>query len=186
MHKRLHSHAEFFYLFLFICFFLLVFLLAFNALALDELKIPRKVLSMIIRAFIRLATVLVLCAQLAACQAVAANEQIPVATLATQIKQGTAPLILDVRSSAEYAAGHIPGAINIDYRDIPEQLNVLRNLNSNSNSSEIVVYCEKGVRADIADTLLTDSGFTSIQLDGSMSAWRAAGLPIVAGESTSD
>ena len=138
---------------------------------------------MTIRALIRSATALMLCAQLAACQAVAANEQISVETLAAQIEQGTAPFILDVRSSAEYAAGHIPGAINIDYRDLPEQLSALRNL----NSSEIVVYCEKGVRADIADTLLTDSDFTAvIQLEGSMSAWRAAALPIVSGESASN
>ena len=131
-----------------------------------------------VRIFIKLAVVFAFSVQLVACQAVAADEQISVEALAIQIEQGNAPLILDVRSSAEYAEGHISGAINIDYRDIPEQLDTIRAF----NSCEIVVYCERGVRADIADTLLTDAEFVSvIQLEGSLSAWRAAGLPIVIG-----
>lgn len=127
----------------------------------------------------RLAAVVMLCAQLAACQAVADDEQISVEALAVQIAQGNAPLVLDVQSFPKYAEGHIPGAVNIDYRDIPNQLETIRAF----NSTKVVVYCERGIRADIADTLLTDAGFTSVfQLTGSMSAWRKADLPIVAGE----
>lgn len=50
-----------------------------------------------IRIFSRSMIVLALCCQLAACQAVAADEQISVEALAVQVEQGNAPLILDVR-----------------------------------------------------------------------------------------
>ena len=134
-----------------------------------------------IRAIAKSAVVLILCAQLVACQAAVANEQISVEALAERIEQGNAPLILDVRSPAEYAAGHIPGAINIDYREIPNQLETIQAFNSN----EVIVYCERGVRANIADDTLTEAGFTSvIQLTGSMRAWRKAELPTVTTETT--
>ena len=129
-----------------------------------------------IRTFAKFSVVLILCAQLMACQATAADEQISVEALATQIEQGSAPLILDVRSAEEYAAGHIPGAININYKDIPDQLDTIRNF----DNKEVVVYCERGVRAAVADRLLTEAGFTSVaQLTGSLSAWERASLPII-------
>ncbi|MFK8183694.1 MAG: rhodanese-like domain-containing protein [Phormidesmis sp.] len=118
---------------------------------------------------------LLLCFQLIACGAAIATEQISVQALATQIEQNTAPLILDVRSPEEYAEGHIPGAINIEYRDIPNQLDTIRSFNSN----EVIVYCERGVRAGVAERTLSDAGFEAvIQLTGSISAWRKADLPL--------
>lgn len=122
-----------------------------------------------------------LCFQLPTCQAVVWNEQISVEALAVKIEQGSAPLILDVRSPEEYAAGHILGAINIDYRDISDELETIRTFNPN----QVVVYCEKGIRAAISQKQLTDAGFTPVtQLTGSFFAWRAANLPIVTTNTT--
>ena len=42
--------------------------------------------------------------------------------LAARLEAGTAPVLLDVRSPEEFAAGHIPGAINIPYDEIPARL----------------------------------------------------------------
>lgn len=115
------------------------------------------------------------CLQIAACTATQAGQQITVAALAEQIEQGNAPLILDVRSPEEYAEGHIPGAINIPFRDIPNQTDTI----GASNRDDIIVYCERGIRAGVAENLLLDAGFVSVMsLTGDIVAWRAAGLPL--------
>jgi rhodanese-related sulfurtransferase len=104
-------------------------------------------------------------------------EQITPAALANQLDTPTAPLILDVRSPAEYAQGHIPGAVNIPYREVPARVADL----AAWQDAPIVVYCEVGVRAGIAELALEQAGFAQVlQLEGDMQAWRQAGLPLAA------
>jgi len=145
------------------------------------------------RGYLRVAVIGLLCFQLFACSTLSlsasASEQITVTALATEIEQGRAPLILDVRSPEEYAEGHIPGAVNIPFREVLSQLDTLRNLNGefsdeSGEPGEVIVYCERGARANIAEQSLIDAGFTStIQLTGHMSAWRDANLPVERGPS---
>ncbi len=104
-----------------------------------------------------------------------ANLPISQKELLGQIEARTAPVILDVRSAGEYNAGHIPGAINIEYRQLPQRLNEL----PTAKGQPIVVYCETGVRATIANATLKTAGYTPIfQLTGHMKAWRTKGFPI--------
>ncbi len=63
--------------------------------------------------------------------------------LESRLSEGQAPLILDVRSEREYESGHVPGAINIPYRELPARLSEL----TVSEDDEVVVYCEVGGRA---------------------------------------
>ena len=95
--------------------------------------------------------------------------------LAAHLEAKTAPIILDVRTAEEYLEGHIPGAINIHYRELPERLAEVRAL----GGREIVVYCERGIRANFAERTLRAAGFESIlHLEGDISGWRANDLPI--------
>ncbi|MEL6469425.1 MAG: rhodanese-like domain-containing protein [Cyanobacteria bacterium J06623_4] len=127
------------------------------------------------RSTIGLLSGLLLCLQILACSSPPHTEQISASTLAAQIEQGVAPLILDVRTAEEYATSHIPGALNINYQDIPAQLSSLQPY----ANQEIIVYCERGVRASRAETHLAKAGFSNVrQLSGDMSAWRAANLPV--------
>ncbi|MGB0563059.1 MAG: rhodanese-like domain-containing protein [Spirulinaceae cyanobacterium] len=104
--------------------------------------------------------------------------QIPAAELAAQIETGSAPLILDVRSPQEYAAGHLPGAINIDFRELGDRLDEL----PTSKKSAIVVYCERGIRAGIAERTLHKAGFTQVlHLQGDIRAWREQEFPLEMG-----
>ncbi|NEQ45032.1 MAG: rhodanese-like domain-containing protein [Leptolyngbya sp. SIOISBB] len=104
-----------------------------------------------------------------------APETISAPALMARLNTNTAPLILDVRSPSEYAAGHIPGALNIPYREIPDQLATL----SEFLADEVVVYCEVGVRAGVAEIMLEQAGFQQVvPLEGDMRGWREAGLPI--------
>ncbi|MHC4425279.1 MAG: rhodanese-like domain-containing protein [Planctomycetota bacterium] len=81
--------------------------------------------------------------------------------------------ILDVRTVREYNSGHIPRAINIDHTEVSAHLDRL----SPSANKDIVVYCERGVRARMAQRTLTKAGFSNVyHLTGDMAGWRDAGL----------
>jgi len=95
--------------------------------------------------------------------------------LSERISNGTAPVILDVRSADEFAAGHLPGAINIPHTAVGERVSEL----GVATTDEIVVHCFSGKRAGIAQTTLDGMGFTNLRhLDGDWQGWQAGGLPV--------
>lgn len=95
--------------------------------------------------------------------------------LLTRFSSHNPPLILDVRTPEEFAQGHVPTAINIPYTELPKRLNEIEY----SKDQEVVVYCERGGRASIAEDTLHKAGFMSVRhLIGDMSSWRKAGNPI--------
>ncbi|MEM8637458.1 MAG: rhodanese-like domain-containing protein [Cyanobacteria bacterium P01_G01_bin.54] len=124
-------------------------------------------------------TLLVFAASLMLVACTPAAEQITPDELAAQIEAGNAPMILDVRSPQEYTAGHLPGAINIDFRELGDRLDEL----PKPEQRTVVVYCEQGVRAGIAEQTLKNAGFTQVlHLQGDIRAWRQQQLPLEKGE----
>ncbi len=104
-----------------------------------------------------------------------AETEISQKELLERIEAKTAPLILDVRSVEEYAAAHIPGAINIPHDQLKARLAEVET----HKDKEIVVHCRSGYRAGVAGKLLRKAGFVQIRdLDGHMVAWEASGYPI--------
>jgi phage shock protein E len=109
------------------------------------------------------------------CGKAVADHQMTPAELATRLQTDTAPLVLDVRSQAEYSQGHIPGAIHIQHHELTERLDEL----PIRPTEDIIVYCEAGVRAARAEKILEAAGFESVRpLDGHMRAWRQQQRPI--------
>ena len=93
--------------------------------------------------------------------------------LLEQIRAGTAPLILDVRSEAEFKSGHVPGAVNIPFWQIVSKAETLQA----HRDAPIVVYCGHGPRAYIAGTALRRIGFSKVSyLKGHMRRWKSLGL----------
>jgi len=85
-------------------------------------------------------------------------------------------LIVDVRESHEYAAGHIPGAINIPRGVLEFKLDQFPDLQDRNR--EIVLQCQGGGRSALATVAMQELGFkNAINLAGGFSAWSAAGLP---------
>ena len=82
--------------------------------------------------------------------------------------------LLDVRPGDEFAAGHLPNAINIPLRDLPHRLRLL------PKNRQVVAYCRGAycVLAFEAVALLRKRGFTAMRLEGGFPEWRAAGLPV--------
>lgn len=90
-------------------------------------------------------------------------------------ERGGAVLILDVRSAAEFGQGHVPGAVNISHDELAGRLGEIEQY----RDQEVVVYCESGRRASMAQQVLADQGFQKLShLSGDMSGWREAGHPI--------
>lgn len=97
------------------------------------------------------------------------------AALLEQIDAGRAPLVLDVRSQAEYTGGHVPGAVHVPFAEAAERAAAIEG----PRDQPIVVYCELGPRAGIAKLALESQGFSNVlYLDGHMAGWRGAGLPL--------
>lgn len=82
--------------------------------------------------------------------------------------------VLDVRPEDEYAAGHLPKAVNIPLRDLVRRLREL------PRGREIVAYCRGPycVLAFEAVALLRERGFKVRRLEDGFPEWKAAGLPI--------
>lgn len=84
-------------------------------------------------------------------------------------------VVIDVRTPAEYAEGHIPGARNIDiyddsFSDIVEKL---------PNDETYFVVCRSGGRSAQACSVMQELGISGvINLEGGMMAWGNAGLPM--------
>jgi rhodanese-related sulfurtransferase len=110
-----------------------------------------------------------------ACQPVSTAPQISPDTLLVQLDNRERPLILDVRSELEYNRGHIPGARHISHRDLPHRLDELTAF----KTQPVILYCEVGVRAGIAEATLVDAGFQRvIHLAGDMQEWRRREFPV--------
>ncbi len=85
------------------------------------------------------------------------------------------PVIIDVRSSGEFNAGHIPHAQHIPFW----QSFTSDALDNNARQDDLILYCEHGPRAGIAKFAYTLAGFKNIRyVQGHMTSWRKAGLPI--------
>ena len=92
--------------------------------------------------------------------------------LLERINGPTPPLILDVRSAAEFDAGHIPGSVHMPFWAVPWRAGKL----PVGADHPIVVYCGHGPRALFARAALRRRGFTRVAcLAGHMASWRHAG-----------
>lgn len=103
-----------------------------------------------------------------------APEPVSRADLAVRIAEGSVT-VLDVRPSDEYAAGHIPGALNVPLAELEHILPRL------APDTEIVAYCRGPycIYAHQAVAALRQRGFNARRMDGGLPDWREDGLPVL-------
>ena len=82
-------------------------------------------------------------------------------------------VVIDVRTPAEFAAGHVTGARNIDV----EAADFASSLSSLDKETRYLVYCHSGRRSAIAAAQMAAAGFTDIVDGGAMADLLAAGAP---------
>lgn len=95
-----------------------------------------------------------------------------------------ADVLIDVRESDEYQAGHIPGAIHMSRGMLEFKISSTPALTP--RDLKVLVYCKTSGRAALAARALQDMGYLSVQsLAGGFDAWCAAGKPVVSPASPS-
>ena len=76
------------------------------------------------------------------------------------------PFLLDVRTSQEFSAGNIPGAVNIPVDDLRSRLDEL------PRDREIAVYCQVGQRGYLATRILRQKGFSASNIGGGYKTYK--------------
>lgn len=84
-------------------------------------------------------------------------------------------LLLDVRTPQEYAEGHIDGALNINIQSDDFRQRAEKEL---SKDSTILIYCRSGRRSMEAAEILTELGYTVVNLKGGIIEWKGDGLTV--------
>jgi rhodanese-related sulfurtransferase len=94
-------------------------------------------------------------------------------SLIQRIKEGSV-IVLDVRPSDEYDAGHIPGSVSVPLNELKGILSGL------PRGQEIVAYCRGPycVLSVHAVEMLREQGFSAVRLEEGVQDWRALGFPV--------
>jgi phage shock protein E len=131
---------------------------------------PRRVLALLVLAVVAMFSVAA-CDQASPAATSGAYKVSPTDAVA-MIKAGDRTVI-DVRTPAEYASGHVAGAVNIDVEaaDFGDQIAEL------DHKAPYMVYCRSGNRSAIAAKQMADAGFTDVADAGGLSDLVAAGAP---------
>jgi rhodanese-related sulfurtransferase len=121
--------------------------------------------------------------QAASAPAAAASASLPLispqALLERQAKRDLSLFVLDVRTPQEYAAGHVPGAVNVPYDQVASHLAEI------PKDKDVVLYCRSGRRTGLAAEVLEANGYTKLgHLQGDMEAWLKDGRPVESGDAT--
>ncbi|MBI5070436.1 MAG: rhodanese-like domain-containing protein [Deltaproteobacteria bacterium] len=87
--------------------------------------------------------------------------------------------VVDVRTPAEFAAGHVPGALNIPFEEMER-----RHAELGPPSTPVLLYCRSGRRSGIAAEVLRGKGFDRLYDFQTLDRWVAAGGAVQTGSST--
>jgi rhodanese-related sulfurtransferase len=80
--------------------------------------------------------------------------------------------LIDVRTIEEFAEGHLPGAVNIDFYDD----NFSDLIKKTASGKTVYLYCALGNRSAKAVKILEKKNIKSIHLKGGIEAWKNAGF----------
>jgi hypothetical protein len=95
---------------------------------------------------------------------------------ATQLINKQQALVLDLRDTAEFDAGHIAGARHIPLSALNEQVRTLKDY----QDKPIILVCKLGQHSGAAGKLLKQQGFSQVvRLSGGVSGWLGDNLPLV-------
>jgi rhodanese-related sulfurtransferase len=84
-------------------------------------------------------------------------------------------LLLDIRDSKEFKAGHIAGAVNIPQAKLSDKLGEL-----DDHREKFIIIADKvGQNAGAAGRRLRQNGFKVFRLTGGMMEWQSQQLPVV-------
>ncbi|BDD08938.1 hypothetical protein FUAX_13700 [Fulvitalea axinellae] len=117
------------------------------------------------------------CALLAiSCQSNAQEKETDIKTLQAKITSEEQFILLDVRTPAEYEAGHLKNAININWHSDEFKAKVSKL----DKSKTVYVYCRSGRRSANASEAMRKMGFKkALNVEGGILAWKKEGFKTV-------
>ena len=125
-----------------------------------------------------------LAASLLATTALAADAPLVTAEVLQKRSAAADPslVILDVRTPAEFAAGHVPGAINITSDTLSSHLKKL------PKGREVIAYCRGPYCLLSVDAvaMLREKGYRARRMEDGFPEWKASGLPVESQSATAD
>lgn len=86
-------------------------------------------------------------------------------------------VMVDVRESDEWTAGHAPGAVHVPLGEVPSRLGDLPEIDE-----PLAIVCRSGGRSGRAVEWLVQQGFEVVNVEGGMRAWHAAGKEMITDE----
>lgn len=96
-------------------------------------------------------------------------------TDAVQLINRKDALVIDVRDTGEYEAGHIAGARHVPEKQLAERLRELEKF----KDRPLIVVCRSGMRSGAAVKVLRDNGFgEAVNLRGGLAAWEQVNMPL--------
>ncbi|MBW4042720.1 MAG: rhodanese-like domain-containing protein [Acidobacteria bacterium] len=81
-------------------------------------------------------------------------------------------VVVDVREPDEFAAGRVPGALNIPRHRLTARLGEI------PTGSPVAVICQSGRRSAQGTEVLAAAGIDAVTVDGGTAAWAQAGRPL--------
>ena len=98
------------------------------------------------------------------------------AAAATQLINRRNAVVVDLRSAAEYAGGHLPSARHVEFGEL--QAKVAQLVKNKSNP--VLLVCQNGQQSNKAARIVRDAGYAEVHvLEGGVNAWQQAGMPVV-------
>ncbi|MET8006833.1 ArsR/SmtB family transcription factor [Nonomuraea glycinis] len=100
-------------------------------------------------------------------------EAVTAAELAARLREPDT-VVVDVRSAAAYAEGHVPGAVSVPLKELLDRLGEL------PGDAEIIAYCGGPycVVSPRAVEVLRSHGYRARSLDGGLTGWRRSGRAV--------
>ena len=87
--------------------------------------------------------------------------------LRRELEATSSPVLIDVREPDEYAAGHVPGAINLPLGSLPAAARDI------APDTDVVTICQSGHRSVTAGKRLLKAGYSKVRsVKGGTDAWR--------------
>jgi len=102
-------------------------------------------------------------------------QDLPPQALFERLNAGQKLFLVDVRRPDEFAAGHIPGAVNVPVGEIADHPELL----PADHDTCMMAYCRSGRRSAVAAPALFGMGYKNVySVPGGFIAWQAAGYPV--------
>ncbi len=96
---------------------------------------------------------------------------------ATQLINRRNAVVIDLRPSAEYAAGHLPSARSVEYAELASRLGQV----AKNKSTPVLLVCQNGQQSNkAARKAVREAGYAEVHvLEGGVAEWQQAGMPVV-------